>query len=331
MPILQLVLLIVGLVFLIKGADFLVEGASAVAKIFKVPSVLIGLTIVSFGTSTPELLTAFTSVTQGSTELFLGDNIGSNITNISLILGLAAVIHPLNLKSHTVWKGIPLALLGALAMLIFALRELINKGLFTSLPGILQNQEEVIGRIDQADGLILLLFFGIFLYYTFSLAKKEPPETKTIETIPLPKASTMFVLGIGGLALGSNLLVTNAVELATTLGVSESLIGATIVAFGTSLPELAATITAARKHEADLLVGNIVGSNIFNTLFVLGLTAAFSPLAVTGQILIDTAVMFTVTLVLFGASHFFGFRQITKTEGGVMLAGYAGYLVYLLT
>ena len=327
-----LLLLVLGLILLLKGADYLVNGAVGIAKIFAVPTVLIGLTIVSFGTSTPELLTAFTSLAKDAPELFLGDNIGSNITNISLVLGVAALFHPLKLRSHTVWKEIPFALLGVAATLIFALRGFITTRTGSTLLAALGDEARIVGRIDQADGLILLLFFGVFLYYTFSLARKEPLEVvETVETpaTSLPKAGVLLVLGIAGLGLGSNLLVSNALSLAASLGVNEGLIGLTIIAFGTSAPELAATISAARKQETDLLVGNIIGSNIFNTFFVLGLTASVQALDVNGRVLLDLLVMLVITLFLFGASHLFGFRRITKLEGGILLLGYFSYLGYL--
>ena len=329
---LQLLLLVLGLAVLLKGADYLVGGAVGIARIFAVPTVLIGLTVVSFGTSTPELLTAFTSLAKDAPELFLGDNIGSNITNISLVLGVAALIHPLKLKSHTVWKEIPFALLGVAATLIFALRNFVTTRDFASIRAVLGDETRIIGRIDQADGLVLLLFFGVFLYYTFSLARKEPLEAiETVETpaMPLSNAVVLLLIGIAGLGLGSNLLVSNALSLAASLGVNEGVIGLTIIAFGTSAPELAATVAAARKQETDLLVGNIIGSNIFNTFFVLGLTASVQALDVNGRVLLDLLVMLIITLFLFGASHLFGFRRITKLEGGILLLGYFGYLGYL--
>ena len=327
---LQLVLLVAGLVLLIKGADYLVDGSSAIAKIFKVPTILIGLTIVSFGTSAPELLTSLTSVVQGSSEISLGNIIGSNITNILLILGMAAIINPLNLKSNTVWKEIPLAILAALAMILFALRSTVNAGTFTLLRDNLANPELTVGFIDRADGVTLLLFFAVFMYYAFSLSKKGLGEDFEIPEISMTKAAGVTLLGAAGLGLGSNLLVTNAIELASTLNIDEGLVGLTIVAFGTSLPELAATVAAAKKKEADLAVGNIIGSNIFNTLFVLGITAVTVPLTIDSRTLVDALIMLVVTIVLFIASHFFGYRRITKTEGYIMLTGYFCYFAYLL-
>ena len=326
----QLVLLILGLIILLKGADFLVDGSSAMAKIFKVPTILIGLTIVSFGTSAPELLTSLTSVVQGSPDISLGNIIGSNITNILLILGIAAIINPLQLKSNTVWKEIPLAILAALAMILFSVRATINSGAYGLLGENLRNRELVVGVIDRADGITLLLFFAVFMYYAFSLSKKGLGEVFEIPKISMRRAAGLVLLGALGLGLGSNLLVDNAISLASALNIDESLVGLTIVAFGTSLPELAATVAAAKKKQADLAVGNVVGSNIFNILFVLGVTTTVQPIEIGARNLIDMLIILVITVVLFVAAHFFGHQRITKTEGYIMLTGYLGYFAYLL-
>ena len=323
-----LIALVVGLIVLIKGADWLVDGASAMATIFKVPPILIGLTIVSFGTSAPELLTSVTSVIQGSGDLSLGNIIGSNITNILLILGIASIISPLNLKSSTVWKEIPLAILASSTMLIFALRGFIDDWNFSNFFSI--DRDRIIGSIGRADGVILLLFFAIFLYYAFSLSKKGLGEKYEIPSMGSLKAGALIIIGAIGLAIGSNLLVDNAIKIAELLSIEESLIGLTIVAFGTSLPELAATVAAAKKKQADLAVGNIIGSNIFNILFVLGTTTLFRPIAIHMYNFYDMLVMMVVTLLLMIISNFFGFRRITRVEGYIMLLGYVLYFGYLL-
>lgn len=325
---LQLSLLIAGLIILIKGADWLVDGSSAVANLFKIPPILIGLTIVSFGTSAPELLTSLTSVIQGSPDISLGNIVGSNITNILLILGIASIINPLNLKSNTVWKEIPLAILASMVLLVFSIREFLNNGTILQIFDVANEVE--IGYVDRADGIVLLLFFSIFMYYAFSLSKKGLGEDYEIPTMSMWKAGGLILLGAAGLGFGSNLLVDNAIKLAEALNVSESLIGLTIIAFGTSLPELAATVAAATKKQADLAVGNIIGSNIFNILFVLGITTTVKTIPIHMYNLWDILVMIGVTLILFVVSHFFGFRKITRTEGYIMLTGYMVYFAYLL-
>ncbi len=327
-------LLILGLVILVKGADWLVDGASSIAKIFKVPSILIGLTIVSFGTSAPELLTSITAVIQGSSDIALGNIIGSNITNILLILGVAAIINPLNLKDNTVWKEIPLAVLAAVLLFLFSVRDYLI-GSLAEIKDLFQstNPETQVGLLDRADGITLLLFFAIFMYYAFSLAKKGT-EGKVAEddiaSLPMWKAGFLVIAGAVGLGLGSNLLIDNAIKIAQFFEISESLIGLTIIAFGTSVPELAATIAAATKKEADLAVGNIIGSNIFNIFFVLGSTLLVGNIPVTFDSIGDMLVLLLVTLMLFVAAFIFSYKKISRTEGYAMLTGYMFYFLYLL-
>ena len=302
---LQVVLLIVGFVLLIKGADFFVDGASSTASNFRVPKILIGLTIVAFGTSAPELAVSFSSLAEGSTDMVLGNVIGSNIINILLILGLGAVIHPIRIRKQTIRKEIPIAILiSSLLVVLF---------LDTQLSSASVNQ------ITRSDGIAILLFFAVFLYYLISMAIHERGK-KEIEK-PKWKLLPSFLitgLGLAGIIFGSNMVVDSATNIAHTIGISERLISLTVIALGTSLPELVTTIVSAKKGETDLAMGNILGSNIFNICIVLGV-----PVATLGTItpesfsVIDLVVLVgsAVILYIFSATQ----HKISRREGVMLL------------
>ena len=262
--VLQVLLLIIGFIFLIKGADWLVDGASSVASNFKISKLLIGLTIVAFGTGAPELAVSFSSLISGNTDILVGNVIGSNIINVLLLIGIAAVIRPIKVKKDTVSKELPLLLLISTALIVLLLD--------TNLA------EAVVNTFSRADAIICLLFFGIFLYYLISLTRKNKKEAKKVEKpkYKLGKSFLLVIIGLIGVIAGSQLVVNSASFIASAVGISERIISLSIVALGTSLPELVTTITAARKGESDLLVGNIVGSNIFNICIVLALPVAFA-------------------------------------------------------
>jgi cation:H+ antiporter len=315
---LEIVLLLVGFGALIKGADWLVEGASSIAKKLGIRDIVIGLTVVSFGTSAPELVVNMFSAWSGTTELAIGNVVGSNIINILLILGVAAAIYPLRVKRGTVWKEIPLALLAAVAVWL-----LINDGLIDG------SGASVITRID---GLILLLFFAIFMYYTYGISKVSGSEDEESEIKAKPGwlAGGMVLGGMGGLVLGGKLIVDAAVTIASGWGVSQSLIGLTVVAIGTSLPELATSAIAALKKRADIAVGNVVGSNIFNLLFILALTGAIFPLPIMPNLNIDIGMMIAVSMILF-MTMFVGKKHILERWQGVSFIGlYVVYTIYLV-
>lgn len=312
-----ILLLLVGFVILIKGADWLVDGASSIAKRFKVSDLVIGLTIVAFGTSAPELIVNILASINGNTEIAIGNIIGSNIVNILLILGIAAVIYPLKVGHGTAWKEIPLSLMAAVMVGIFVNDAFLDGSSFSGLTA--------------TDGFALLGFFIIFLYYTFGIAKVNndtpQPETKTHKTYV---AVLYIFLGLAALILGGKLVVDNAVKIAQSFGVSESLIGLTIVAIGTSLPELATSAVAAYKKNVDIAVGNVVGSNIFNIFWILGLSAIISPLPVTPSSNVDIGVAIFASFLLFlwlfiGKKH-----HIERWQGVAMIITYLGYIVYLI-
>lgn len=316
--ILQVALLIIGFVLLIKGADWLVDGASSVASNFKVSKLLIGLTIVAFGTGAPELAVSFSSLINGSTDILVGNVIGSNIINVLLLIGIAAVIRPIKVQKDTVSKELPLLLLISTALIILLLD--VNLA------------EAVINTFSRADAIICLLFFCIFLYYLFSLARKNKKEAKKVEKpkYKIGKSFLFVILGLVGVVGGSQLVVNSASTIAETIGISERIISLTIIALGTSLPELVTTVMAAKKGESDLLVGNIVGSNIFNICIVLALPVAFAGGITPNNFEVIDLTMLVISSVLL---CFLARRdhKITRTDGFLMLSIfliYYGFIIY---
>lgn len=316
--ILQVVLLIIGFVLLIKGADWLVDGASSVASNFKVSKLLIGLTIVAFGTGAPELAVSFSSLINGSTDILVGNVIGSNIINVLLLIGIAAVIRPIKVQKDTVSKELPLLLLISTALIILLLD--VNLA------------EAVINTFSRADAIICLLFFCIFLYYLFSLARKNKKEAKKVEKpkYKIGKSFLFVILGLVGVVGGSQLVVNSASTIAEAVGISERIISLTIIALGTSLPELVTTVMAAKKGESDLLVGNIVGSNIFNICIVLALPVAFAGGITPNNFEVIDLTMLVISSVLL---CFLARRdhKITRTDGFLMLSIfllYYGFIIY---
>ncbi|MGD8272101.1 MAG: calcium/sodium antiporter [Desulfobacterales bacterium] len=312
------ILFVIGFVFLIKGADFLVDGSVSIARRLNVSDLVIGLTVVAFGTSTPELFVNIIASFKGTTDIAIGNVLGSNIANILLILGVSSVIYPLSVTKGTVWKEIPFSLLAAIVLLFMANDHIID-GAGTS-------------ALTRIDGLIFLCFFTIFIYYTFSIATQvEGIE----EHVPARQHSWLrsllnVIAGLFGLILGGKWIVDGAIVLATKLGLSESLIGLTIVAVGTSLPELATSAVAAYKRNVDIAVGNVVGSNIFNIFFVLGISSIIKPLPFKPQNNIDLGMVILSSLLLF----FFMFtgkkRSLDRWEGTVCLTLYLGYAGFLI-
>lgn len=310
--IINILLLIVGFVLLIKGADFFVDGASATAQNFKVSKMLIGLTIIAFGTSAPEFAVSMQALAEGSTDMVLGNVIGSCIMNILLILGIAAVIRPINIKSNTIKKELPLTMLISTLLAVLFLDININGG--------------ISNEITRSDAIVILLFFSIFLYYLIALAKKKKEDNDEEEIIELPlwKALLLIILGLAGILIGSDMVVENASIIAYYLGMSERIVSLTIIALGTSLPELMTTIVSSKKGEQDLLVGNIIGSNIFNICIVLGI-----PVAIYGTITPASFEMIDIIMLVASSVALFIFsetsRRITKTEGVLMLMAFAVY------
>ena len=311
-------LLVLGFILLIKGADFFVDGASSTAMCFNISKMLVGLTIVAFGTSAPELAVSINSLAHHSTDMLLGNVIGSNIMNILLILGVAAVIRPINIKNNTVKKELPLTMLISTILVVLFLDVKLGDGLMNS--------------ISRADAIVILLFFTIFLYYLISLSKNKIDE-KDEEKPKFNLFISLFLvaLGLTGIIFGSDMVVNNATNIAKILGLSERIIALTIIAFGTSLPELVTTIVSSRKGEQDLLVGNIIGSNIFNICIVLGI-----PVAIFGSVTPGSFQMLDLIFLVGSAFALFTFsetsRKITKGEGIILLMAFAIYytLVFVI-
>lgn len=326
--VLAFILFVVGLLILIKGADLLVSGASSVSLKLKISPIVIGLTIVAFGTSSPELLVSVKSALSGSTDLALGNVIGSNLSNILVILGISALIYPLKVQKNTVWKEIPMSFLGAILMVILGIQTIIDNRVFSTINFA---SPLPIGSLTLTNGLILLCFFIVFMYYTFGIAKAEGDSGEDVKEMSGTKSGLFIFLGLVGLGFGSTLLVDNAIILARIFGFSDAFIGLTLVAFGTSLPELATSVTAALKKQVDMAVGNVIGSNIFNIFLILGITALVKPIPVSGQALIDIGVLFIATVFMFGALFVGRRHTLGKIEGVIMLIMYVGYISYLLT
>ncbi|MFH1473066.1 MAG: calcium/sodium antiporter [bacterium] len=303
----------VGLALLVKGADIMVDGASSVAKRLGVSGLIIGLTIVSFGTSAPELIVNILASLNGSTDIAIGNILGSNIANILLILGISAVIYPIKVSRGTIWKEIPLALLAVIIMGIMANDALVDHRLFSEL--------------SRVDGIILISFLIIFLYYVFGIMKNNEEGPSIAKHSPLI-ASLMILGGLAGLTLGGKWVVDGAVALAQNFGVSEGIIGLSVVAIGTSLPELATSAVAAYKRHPDIAVGNIVGSNIFNIFWILGVSAIINPLPFSPEFLSDVFVLVGATVLLF-VFMFIGRKHTLDRMQG--LGFIALYVIYTYT
>jgi len=326
MVLFYLVLFFVGLLVLAKSSSYLIDGSSSIAEKFNISPLVIGLTIVAFGTSLPELMVTVSASLSGSTEIALANIIGSSTFNILVILGISAIIFPIQIRRSTTWKEIPFSLLAALLVLFFAAGVFINFGTPINF-----GSSEIIDVLSKNYGLVLLSVFVIFMYYAVGLAKssKEEPDI-TIVHRPLWKSSLLVILGVIGLGLSAKFLVTDsAIFIARYLNVSEALIGLTLVSVGTSLPELATSANAALKKKSDIAVGNIVGSNIFNLLLVLGIALLIKDIPITGQAVFDIIFLVIATVILFILVVVLRKYKLNKTEGLVMLGLYLAYIYYV--
>lgn len=303
---------LVGLVLVLKSADWLVDGATAIARRLGISNLVIGLTLVAFGTSAPEMAVTLLSNARDASNIAIGNILGSNIANILLILGISALITPLLLRRETIWQQVPLGLTGVI------------------LVGVLANSG---GSLSVGDGLILLAIFTAFIYRVFTQARSGV-NGFAISHLPSDSSATksvMFVIiGLVGLVFGGQLVVDHAITLAELLGVSRSLIALTLIAVGTSLPELATSVVAAYKKNADIAVGNIVGSNIFNIFWILGLSAALKPIPFAGENNFDLSVATLASALLF-VFMFIGKRHILERwQGGFFLVSYVVYVATLI-
>ncbi|MBP3421998.1 MAG: calcium/sodium antiporter [Lachnospiraceae bacterium] len=305
---LNIILLIVGFVMLIKGADWFVEGVAGIAEKFGIPQLVIGLTIVAMGTSAPEAAVSITSALKGNAGITIGNVVGSNILNVLIILGLTAIITNVAIQQSTIRYELPF-------MLVITL-VLIGLGMTG-------------GNINLVEGIIMWVLFLVYMAYLFVMAKKGKQENEeAAEDRPIWKLLLMGIIGAALVVVGADFTVDGATVIAKTFGMSDRLIGLTIVALGTSLPELVTSVTAAKKGKADIAIGNIVGSNIFNILFVVGTTALVTPVVFESKFVIDTLIAFAAGIILWigVAKH----KELRRPTGVVMLVAYAAYFVYLL-
>lgn len=297
----NIILLVLGFILLLKGADWFVDGASSIASRFGIPQLIIGLTIVAMGTSLPEAFVSITAALKSNAAITIGNVVGSNILNVGIILGITALIRPLHIQNSTIKYEMPFMMLVTLVL-------------------ILQGINHTISRFD---GIVMWLFFLGYLYYIFKMSKNQMEETEIKKTNPL-----FIPLGLICLMVGSNFAVDAATNIAVSLGVSQRFIGLTIVALGTSLPELVTSVTAARKGNADIAIGNIIGSNIFNILFVVGSSALITPVPFESHFVIDSFVAILIGLVLYLCTK--KTRVLDKKTGILLLVTYSIYFIYLL-
>lgn len=317
--------LVAGLALILYGANLLTDGASAVAKRMGVSDLIIGLTVVAFGTSTPELVISVMAATGGNASLAVGNAVGSNIFNILAILGVTALVSPIAIKKSVMSNEIPMLLLSSLILLIMGYSSLLD-GTATD-------------TITRTEGIFLLIFFLLFMRYTFASARRhkteignDPSEAdgERLAKMPVLKSIVFIAAGLAGLIFGGDKFVDGATGIARLMGVSDAIIGLTIVSIGTSLPELATSVVAALKKENGLAIGNVIGSNIFNVLFVLGSAATVKPLQFGGVTHTDLWVLMGASLLFWICGWFFRRHLITRAEGALMLACYIGYMVYLV-
>jgi len=302
---------------LIKGADLLVDGSASIARKLNISNIVIGLTIVAFGTSAPELIVNIFASAKGNTEIAIGNVLGSNIANILLILGIASIIYPISAKKNTVLKEIPFSLLAALLVAVTA-----NDVLIDGSPA---------SAITRIDGLVFIGFFIIFLYYTFSITKSDKDINETpVTELSYAKSATYILLGLIGLVLGGKWIVDGAVKIAESFNVSQSLIGLTVVAVGTSLPELATSAVAAYKKQTDIAIGNVVGSNIFNVFWILGASAIIRPLPFNTVSNADLFVNILASIILFFAMYVGKKHVLERWQGIILLLFYISYITYLV-
>lgn len=306
--------LVIGFVFLVKGADWFVDGSSALAKRLGIPSLIIGLTIVAFGTSAPEAAVSITASLTGQNEIAVGNILGSNIFNLLFIVGLCACIKPLKVHKSIITRDFPLSILAALVVC------------FCGLDVFFRLAE--VNQISQIEGLMLLCFFGIFIYATSMSAIHSDEEKCDVSTImSLPKSFLFLGLGLVCIIIGGQLVVSGASDIALSLGLSKNLIALTIVAIGTSLPELVTSFVATRKGENDIAMGNVIGSNVFNIFFILGFSSVLSPLAMTASSMFDVSFLLISSLLV----YLFAFKgTIDRKKGIVMLVMYVAYTAYII-
>ena len=313
----DIVCLLGGLVLILLGANYLTDGASSLAKRFKISDLVIGLTVVAFGTSAPELAVSLSSAIKGSADIAIGNVVGSNMFNTLMIVGCTAFFAPIVVTRNTLLKEIPLCILASVALLAISNDMLLDK--------------QPLDVVSRTDGFLLLLFFIIFMVYTFSIARQHgDEEAEEVKQIPLWLSLIYIIGGLAALVFGGNIFVDGATGIARSLGVSESVIGLTLVAGGTSLPELATSVVAALKKNPEMAIGNVVGSNLFNIFLVLGASATITPLNLIGITNFDLLSLVIASVILWFFGVFYKKRTITRVEGTVLVVCYIAYTATLI-
>lgn len=313
--IISFLLIILGFTSLIFGAKWLVDGASSLAKKSNVSDLVIGLTIVAFGTSAPELVVNSVASFNGLSDIVFGNIIGSNNFNLFIILGIAGLIYPIKVQSSTAWREIPISLITAILLLLLANNFFSNQAF----------------EISRTDGIILLIAFGGFLYYVFNQLKQEKTEVITYEQKSNYKIWSLVILGVAGLVTGGKLVVDNSIDIATQLGVSQKIIGLTIIAAGTSLPELVTSIVAALKKNSDIAIGNVIGSNIFNILLILSISSLINPIKYNPIFNQDLLILIGGTVFLILAMFTGKRKKLDRWEALTLLGFYLIYTTYLVS
>lgn len=319
---LNILLLIVGFAALVKGADFFVDGSSALARTFKVPGVIIGLTIVALGTSAPELAVSTSAAIQGANEIALSNVVGSNIFNLLMVLGVCAIIRPIPIEKMILKRDFPLSIIVTAALFgVLAIPLFTGKAQWTA------PVSTVVSEVSRPIGIGLLVIFAAYMAFLIYVSRKNPTEEDVTENMPVWKSLLLILIGLACIVIGGQLVVENAKSIAAAFGMSETLIGLTVVALGTSLPELVTSIVAAHKGEHGMAVGNVVGSNIFNLMFILGISSTIHPVAVNLASVTDLAILVVVSAVVFIFSLT---KKINRIEGAVMVLMYIGTMVYAI-
>ncbi len=314
---LHLLLLVAGFLPLIYGANLLVDSASSLAKRLNIPDIAIGLTIVAFGTSSPELIVNIFASASRSPDMVLGNVIGSNIFNIMVILGISSLIFPLTVKTNTTWIEVPLCMMSSFVILVFANDAIIN--------------QDNVSVVSRSDGIIMLFFFVIFIVYNIQLMQHGTSDEEVqVKSYSLLKSLLLVVAGLLLLMAGGRIIVMSAVKTAQLIGISERIIAVTIVSIGTSLPELATSVVAAKKRNVDIAIGNIVGSNIFNVFFILGTSAVIYPVSIQGMSNFDMLFNLLASILLFAFIFTGRGRKLERWEGSVFVGLYIAYIVMLL-
>lgn len=332
---LNILFLMIGVLFLVKGADFFVASASSIAKKFKISALVIGLTVVSFGTSAPELAVSLTSSIKGSSGLALGNVVGSNIANLALVLGTCALIAPIMVKKSICKREFPFLLASTALLIIF------------SFDNLLAGYTGITNLLSRGEAIVFIAGIGAFCYLSIIMAKKdqqkeellnipEEVETEDIKELPMGRTIVFLLIGLAGIVVGAEFVTTPASAIATSIGVSAginkelmtNLVGLTVVAIGTSLPELVTSVMAAKKGENEIAIGNVVGSNIFNILFICGISGVITPLTMSADIMTDMVLCLVLTVIVF---LFARKGKISRRAGGILFLCYVLYLVYIIT